>query len=345
VAPDRERLCDNCGQPFAPEGAPRQGTWRSPGFRSAKTRSRWAISLLAISGGFAALGVIALLVLYAQVNNYADGQATFDQLAHTWNVAHGFLGCVMLLAVPTAIALLAWLSRSVENAPPLWAGTPTTSPRWAIGWWFVPIIWFVKPYQIVRDLHARLALPGAQGGTGFVLGWWLASALSVLVFLPLQYLSATLAVGTGDEAMSALRAHILLIAAGDLLLVVSAWLGALVVREIQHRANLRAERLGLAAPEAVWPTVNPLAPSASGNPQGSPAGTTPTTQPMVDVPDPATSAQTDTPVLSIAPASPQSPAVAPSPVEALATLAEMRDRGLITSADYEAKKAELLSRF
>ncbi|MGO9207040.1 MAG: SHOCT domain-containing protein, partial [Candidatus Limnocylindrales bacterium] len=120
---------------------------------------------------------------------------------------------------------------------------------------------------------------------------------------------------------------------------------ALVVREMQHRANLRAERLALAPPEAVWPTVAGLRPSPAGTPQRSPEDTTPPPPPTVAVPDASASAQTATPAQSITPVRPQVPATPPSLVEALATLAEMRDRGLITSAEYDARKAELLSRF
>jgi len=43
-------------------------------------------------------------------------------------------------------------------------------------------------------------------------------------------------------------------------------------------------------------------------------------------------------------AAPASPAVIPDPATALASLADMRDRGLITAEEYEAKKTELLKR-
>ena len=323
-----------------------QATWRSPGFRSAKTRSRWAIALLAISAVVAALGAVEALAFFGQVNTYVAGQATLDEFDHAWTVVTDYPEFVLFLAVPTAIAFLAWLSRSVENAPPLWAGTPTTSPRWAIGWWFVPIMWFFKPYQVVRDLYMQLAVPEAQGGASVVLGWWLSSLAALLVFLLSRYLNLTAALATtGDQWASAVREETGALSAMDLLLVASAWLGALVVREMQHRANLRAERLALAPPEAVWPTVAGLRPSPAGTPQRSPEDTTPPPPPTVAVPDASASAQTATPAQSITPVRPQVPATPPSLVEALATLAEMRDRGLITSAEYDARKAELLSRF
>lgn len=68
-----------------------------------------------------------------------------------------------------AVAPLAWLSRLVENIPALGGGTPTSSPRGAIGWWFVAIAILCRPDRIAADARRRLAPSAAEALTGLVL--------------------------------------------------------------------------------------------------------------------------------------------------------------------------------
>ncbi|MGH7746783.1 MAG: DUF4328 domain-containing protein, partial [Candidatus Dormibacteria bacterium] len=50
-----------------------------------------------------------------------------------------------------AAVFLLWLYRAVSNGPALGAGGLRFSPRWAIGWWFVPIAFLVRPFQAIME--------------------------------------------------------------------------------------------------------------------------------------------------------------------------------------------------
>jgi Domain of unknown function (DUF4328) len=91
------------------------------------------------------------------------------------SAAVGGTSIVMLLV--TGIAWLVWQHRSQANLHARRVPGLTYTPGWAVGWWFVPFVNLVKPYQTVRELWA--ASGGAEGWvrgrTWPVLGWWWAA--------------------------------------------------------------------------------------------------------------------------------------------------------------------------
>lgn len=147
----------------------------------------------------------------------------------------------------TATAFLAWLSRSVENAPPLGAGTPKDSPRAAIGWWFVPIASLVKPYQIVADLYRRMAAPGSAqtASVTIVAVWWLCFIGQGFLARVAQVLPMT--------SLDTIRTGLSILLISSVIDLVAAGLAIVIVRRIQQGADVRAGKLGL-GPRVVGPT-------------------------------------------------------------------------------------------
>src|SRR5207302_6246087 len=127
-------------------------------YRSAGRRARITCILLGVVGFITLLAMIqdgsgALLVEDARAGMLLPKEANnFDR--STALVVFGSLGAQLL----SAISYFAWVSRTVDNVPVLGGGRPSVTPRWSIGWWFVPIANLVKPFQIVRELHDRLAI-------------------------------------------------------------------------------------------------------------------------------------------------------------------------------------------
>jgi Domain of unknown function (DUF4328) len=169
-------------------------------------------------------------------------------------------------ALGLAIAFIAWLSRTVENVPPLGGGTPHDSPRWAIAWWFVPIAFLWKPYTIVSDAWRRLGTSVRRSGSTLVVIWWLGFVGSTILA---RYVAAASDLADVNELNTLFTIGLI----GDLVATGSAVCGLLVVREIQSRASERAEAAGLDAPRGVWPggisarlTVgSPTPPPAAGS--------------------------------------------------------------------------------
>jgi hypothetical protein len=252
---------------WSPPGVPRpEGSWRSPGYRAAGTRAQFAIFLLAVSAVVAAVTAVLAGILVVQLTDFRAGSARGSDVAQTLDLLDAAYGLAALLVLPTAFAFLAWLSRSVDNAPPLGAGTPETSPAASIGWWFVPFANLVMPYRIVRDLLDRLAVPWLQPGRVAVLSWWLLFIIGYL--LRSTATAATrLQTRTLDELVDRTTAAGVLAALGSVLLVSSAVEGIRIVREIQKRAEFREAYLGRAAP---GPWAQAGMPGAYGAPVSAP---------------------------------------------------------------------------
>lgn len=261
---------------FAPARPHPEGTWQSPGYRSARTRALWVKAMFVLAA-LASLWELALAVQgYSIMDRASRGdlasEAEWTTMVNSANSADGLF---LLAAIGTAIALMAWLSRSVENVPPLGGGVPHDSPRYAIGWWFVPIAFLWKPYTVVRETWDRLAPVGRAADGALVLSWWISwivgGILSRVVRTMLNAESKTFddwKIVFGEMGLAYLA------------LVVSAVCGFLVVQEIQKRADERAAALGLEAPTARWPT----APLTATPPPSTPAAPTIPIAPTVPAP-------------------------------------------------------------
>lgn len=242
------------------------GTWQSPGYRSARTRARWAMALLAIVT--IAAGVLAAVTLsgYGLMSKYLAGDVVTRTDAEQLSAnARTVAGLYFLALVASAIAFLAWLSRTVDNVPPLGGGTPRYSPRWSIGWWFVPIAFLWKPYAVARELAERLSI-GGKAPTRLVVGWWL---LFVGGFV-LNEISSFM-VRSDNPTAEQIRQSLMVNSAGLVSLTISGVLAVLMVRGIQRLANARALSLQLDAPAGVWPTAASMAAAQATLPPGAAA--------------------------------------------------------------------------
>lgn len=210
----------------------------SRAYRSGHTRSR-VITIL--------LGLIAFIALFSVIQ---DGQGfgviedakmgllfPGEAAAYDTGVAH-LSTASLALSLVAAIAFLAWLSRTVDNAPVLRAGIPSVTPRWSIGWWFVPIANLVKPYQIVRDIHDRMGLSGLSRGDWIVLAWWITFLVGRAVVLFAQLISKPINPAAPD--IGAMTASFSARGFADSLTFVGAILAIAVVLRIQWRVEMRA---------------------------------------------------------------------------------------------------------
>ncbi len=78
------------------------------------------------------------------------------------------------VAVGSLILLLVWTRRANQNVRALGASGLRFTPGGAVGWYFVPIAWFWKPYQAMTEIWKASARPADwkhQRGS-VLLGWW-----------------------------------------------------------------------------------------------------------------------------------------------------------------------------
>lgn len=252
VPPVAQAASVSADQPVVP--AP-PGAWDSAipaaaisPFRSAGTRARVAVGFLvaiAIVEGVWALWELAGLS-FMDVILFPEN-ASEDEFAIVilWAGLGIWMGIGLLVTwIGSGLSFVAWQSRTVDNIPALGLGAPVQTPRWSIGWWFVPIANLFKPYQSVLDFARRLARQGIDR-RGLVLSWW-------LLFIGYDLVSAIygyIPTETPDEWLLSGVAGI----ASSLLGIVAAFFAIRMIRTVQRDADSVA-----AAPPTALPPVAAL---------------------------------------------------------------------------------------
>ena len=109
----------------------------------------------------------------------ASGTVTQQQLDRADGLVSGTAGVGGLAFLATVVVWCVWQHHAQANAHAL-AGTGDLrfTPGWAVGWWFIPIANFWKPFQTVRELW-KASHGGAWRAiaTWPLLGWWWATWL------------------------------------------------------------------------------------------------------------------------------------------------------------------------
>jgi hypothetical protein len=205
-------------------------------YRSAATRATVVTAALALIAFLIVLSIYHDIAGLGLVGLAKTGRLT-TAAADSFDAMTAVIGYVYLAVYAiTVIAFLAWLSRSVDNVPALGGGWPKVTPRWAIGWWFVPGANLLRPYQIVKDMSRRLALVSESSRDRLIYLWW-------LVWISAN-IAGLLPAGVKVNDLPSWSQWLDLSMYGDVLKLAAAILAIAVVRRIQHRANARAVTLG-----------------------------------------------------------------------------------------------------
>jgi hypothetical protein len=169
-----------------------------------------------------------------------EANASDDRVALAYLVS---LGALILCAG----FFIAWTSRVYKNAAALGAIEQRFGPGWAVGGWFVPVLAWWRPKQIVNDVwrtsdpEAAAVLPRHQWQDvpvpAFITAWWLLWVFSGFV----DRLGATF--GDEDATLEQLRLSAMagVVQAG--LFVITGLLAVRVVTVLTDRQERRAERL------------------------------------------------------------------------------------------------------
>lgn len=200
------------------------------------------------------------ITLLRQVNSEVPPALERAELSDTLMRVGGITQLVML--VVTAVLFLRWLRQCVRLTIALGGTTLRWTPSEAVWAFFIPFFSFLRPYLVIRDVHARLApdlVPEpptqvvADGTTGYRdvklvappppmklphagIGawwatWWIANALS------------NVAIRIKGTDVDTLIGHNSLLLASDVADVASALLALLVVRALTARLQERFRRI------------------------------------------------------------------------------------------------------
>lgn len=201
-------------------------------------RSTFVIVMLAIS---ALAEVMVMAFTLAEVSlidaagsgssaTMTDIYANYDRLA-TWEGLH------LVALIVTVVAWCVWQHRAQRNLTALGQAGLDYSPRWAVGWWFVPFANLVKPFQTVRELwkaSGRDARPWRAIPTPPLIGWWWATWILSGVIDAFS--------GTRNETtpLSTIRAGDVASLIASVIAIACAFLAVTIVRQVRRRQADRA---------------------------------------------------------------------------------------------------------
>lgn len=94
-------------------------------------------------------------------------------------------GIVMM--VVSAVFFSIWSYRAMARAHRR-DPTLTISPAWSVGWYFVPIAWFYKPYEAMREIWTGNAFDSHFAAYAPLIGWWWGAWVVRGILDPLPYL-------------------------------------------------------------------------------------------------------------------------------------------------------------
>jgi Domain of unknown function (DUF4328) len=243
------------------------------GFRSGRMRAQWVIAAL----------VVAIAAALWSIGGYVSRVRVVSRVLAGDSVSTGALNAsdtlirvalimdavAILLAV---VAFVVWLHRAYVNAAQLSSMQMRFTPGWAVGWFFVPIANFYRPFQIVSDLWLASdrywtwatpdpgSPPSLSRRIPLWWGLWLLGDASLLV----PGLLFTVPFSLEDFRIGAVLG-----VAAHALMIVSFVATILVIRRIESRQALQAA--SVATSEANVQSVSPpsaTAVSAAGRRRG-----------------------------------------------------------------------------
>jgi hypothetical protein len=162
-------LSDLTSNPTGPSGGAKSA--KRYEYRDLSNLSRWVnrLSVVAIVSG----------VLEFQQLQSLKGIAYESQAAAALEVVDGDRqGLIALLQlvvlIGCAFVVLKWIYRANANVRALGAKDMKFTPGWAVGWYFVPILWLWKPYQAMKEIWKASSDPSdwTNASVPPLLPWW-----------------------------------------------------------------------------------------------------------------------------------------------------------------------------
>ncbi len=120
------------------------------------------------------VAVISIFSDFGQMNLASSGNIT-TEAAEANDARQGMIGLLYLgVFIATGIIFLKWIYRANLNCRGFGATDMKFTPGWSIGYYFIPFLNLVRPYQAMKEIWKVSSDPKnwqAQQGSG-ILGWW-----------------------------------------------------------------------------------------------------------------------------------------------------------------------------
>lgn len=233
------------------------------GFRPPNTLANWTQVLLGISLVVFLLWIAVIISEIDLLGRIEAGEfVSASEIEDNDNGKAGIAGIAGFAIFLTAIPFLMWVYRAAENLREFNRRELQFEPGWTVGWWFIPIAQYFKPYQTMREISKAsdpsVALNDPTGWNNSrvppTLKWWWAAWLA---YNGLFWISSMIAYGnaTAGELITSDQIQIaaigFLIAAGVLLFVIVRSITSL---QNETQAKLIQQQFGSEPSQPTTPT-------------------------------------------------------------------------------------------
>ncbi len=241
--------CFQCGLPLDEEPQPRSGasSVSAHAYRSPRTRAIWTSVLLVATVIVDAANLQMTAEVLDLKQRYEAGALTLlSQLAEAETNLNDMTSFLLLVFVATAIAFLLWVYRASRNLRSLGAAGQRFSPGWAVRWWFVPVMFFFRPYQVMAEIWKGSAARASGEATfdwktesvSALLPWWWGLWIAQYAFGFLVFFAS----GTGEQAVRTISGMQLALL-GDTTEICAAVLAIVLVLQTTKRQDEKHRKM------------------------------------------------------------------------------------------------------
>jgi len=163
-------------------------------FQNLSSLTKALLVLLYIAIVFSVLSILDSIMSY---NLYASAQYVDISEEEILNndMRTGVIAIIgMLFYIATIVIFLIWVNKANKNSRALGAKNMRFTPGWCVGWWFIPIALWWKPYQAVREIWKTSQDAGnwESQENSIVSLWWTLWIISAIVNQIIQRWSMSL---------------------------------------------------------------------------------------------------------------------------------------------------------
>ena len=150
--------------------------WHSPQRRGSWTLNLIAIHILAVVASIASNWLEIDILQRIQ-----DGKTVTEAAITSNDTRQSIIGLLYIISyIAVVAAFLMWISRASKNLSALGASHQRFSPRWAVGWWFIPFAWLWQPYRVTKEIWVESHPQRLRTPAWFKL-WWATWIVSVVL--------------------------------------------------------------------------------------------------------------------------------------------------------------------
>jgi len=115
--------------------------------------ANWVQAIFFISALVAAVSIISGFMQAQLLNDALDGKYITLSQATANDNREALIGWIQLgILIIGMIIFLIWVHRANKNLHAFQNPILRFSPGWAVGWFFVPIMWLFRPYQVLNEI-------------------------------------------------------------------------------------------------------------------------------------------------------------------------------------------------